>query len=1097
MNNQKAVRYEIDQKDKMKFVIKNYSKAKPFSSFFPGISGLMGIPLWCFYVNRGQCIASFGTESKDGAIMEFQPANKSYRIVGTQGFRTFIKCRKGSEQKFYEPFQDTMANQVYEIENTMTIRPYDLEIEEINQSLGLAVKIKYFTIPNEPFAALARETTVTNLSGEPVEIELLDGLPVITPYGLADFYVKGMSRTMEAWTYVENMENSVPFYRLKVLPNDSTEVIPVEKGNFYISFLHDKQGGVKLTAPVIDPTVAFGHVLDFSYPQRFNEEGFKVDEVQHFENRTPCALGFVKFSLGAKEEQTLYTLIGHTEGVHPLNSYTPRMLEDGYFEQKSAENAKLIQELMDKAFVHSAFEAFDSYSRQNFLDNILRGGYPLTLEADGKKDVLYVYSRRHGDLERDYNSFRLMPTFYSQGNGAYRDINQNRRNDVWFNPDVGISNIHYFMNLIQLDGYNPLVVKGLSYIYEKSEENIQKLKKLVPEQQAEKLRGFLSKPFIPYTLICHVQQEGIELKASLETFIHEIILGSRKIEEAEHGEGYWSDHWFYNTDLLESYAGVFPDKIKELLIDKKIFNFYDDIYRVVPRKEKYVTYKNNELRQFGAVKKVPEKMQMLSQREVEPNKVRVQYGKGDIYSTSLYSKLLTLCVCKMAALDAHGVGIEMEADKPNWDDATNGMPALFGSSTSETFELLRLILLLKQWNEKYNLEKESILLPEEIHEFMTKVSESLKQTLDEDTEEGNFRYWDAAYSAKEAYREKVLYGIDGKEATLSLSTVNAFFDLCITKLNRAKEKAYNKALGIFNTYFINKPVEYVMENGCIKVKRFEQKPLPPFLEGQVHALKIEKDQSRADQLYRSIRESELYDEKLGMYKVNGSLKDTPMEIGRLRAFTPGWLENESIFLHMEYKYLLELVKSGVYEGFYTDMKTALIPFQKPEVYGRSIFENSSFVASSSNPDETVHGNGFVARLSGTTSEFYHMLLVMAVGKEPFTVNENGELELRIKPALHHSLFTQEDKKVILNENEGPRELLLEKNTFSINFLGRTVLVFHNPNGRNTYGGDGAEIRKIELSGDKTKAEIAGSVISQPFAGNVRDGVYHRIDVWLE
>jgi len=41
-----------------------------------------------------------------------------------------------------------------------------------------------------------------------------------------------------------------------------------------------------------------------------------------------------------------------------------------------------------------------------------------------------VYSRKHGDLERDYNFFMLSPTFLSQGNGNYRDVNQNRRNDV-------------------------------------------------------------------------------------------------------------------------------------------------------------------------------------------------------------------------------------------------------------------------------------------------------------------------------------------------------------------------------------------------------------------------------------------------------------------------------------------------------------------------------------------------------------------------------------------------------------------------------------------------------------------------------------------
>ena len=61
-----------------------HNEAKPFSNFFPGIAGVWGIPMWAFYVNRGQCISSFGIESKDKAILEFQPANKAYRVTSLQ-----------------------------------------------------------------------------------------------------------------------------------------------------------------------------------------------------------------------------------------------------------------------------------------------------------------------------------------------------------------------------------------------------------------------------------------------------------------------------------------------------------------------------------------------------------------------------------------------------------------------------------------------------------------------------------------------------------------------------------------------------------------------------------------------------------------------------------------------------------------------------------------------------------------------------------------------------------------------------------------------------------------------------------------------------
>ena len=46
---------------------------------------------------------------------------------------------------------------------------------------------------------------------------------------------------------------------------------------------------------------------------------------------------------------------------------------------------------------------------------------------------------------------------------------------------------------------------------------------------------------------------------------------------------------------------------------------------------------------------------------------------------------------KFSALDNRQEGIEMESDKPGWNDATNGLPGLFASGVSESVELLRLI----------------------------------------------------------------------------------------------------------------------------------------------------------------------------------------------------------------------------------------------------------------------------------------------------------------------------------------------------------------------------------------------------------------------
>ena len=78
-------------KKEMSFHISDYGKKPTFASFLPGISGIRGIPIWCYYVNRGQGVVSFGVENKDKAIMQFYPAHTAYQNVKVTGFRTFVK----------------------------------------------------------------------------------------------------------------------------------------------------------------------------------------------------------------------------------------------------------------------------------------------------------------------------------------------------------------------------------------------------------------------------------------------------------------------------------------------------------------------------------------------------------------------------------------------------------------------------------------------------------------------------------------------------------------------------------------------------------------------------------------------------------------------------------------------------------------------------------------------------------------------------------------------------------------------------------------------------------------------------------------------
>mgnify|MGYP001608200267 FL=1 len=993
----KQPKYYLNEKGD--FVIENYNFAKPFSSFFPGIAGKYGIPMWTFYVNRGQCISSFGVKNKDHAILEFLPANKAWQLVSTQGFRTFIKTTTGKNTLFYEPFHNGFTNLGYKITNSLSISPSELTLKEKNISLGLEVTIKYFNIPNDNYAGLARIVTVKNLKSGSRKIQLLDGLPQIVPYGTSNFFLKKMSRTIEAWMNVENMEKGVPFYRLFVDPTDRPEVIHIKEGNFYLGFSYERNKP-KIIKPIIDPENVFGPVTDFSCPRLFLNDKFSPPKNETINSKTPSAFLPADFLLKKNEEKTIYSLSGYMRSLKELNSSLKKIITFGYLENKRAENIKVISDLTLDVETKSGSKEFDLYTQQTYLDNLLRGGYPLTLESG---TTIYLYSRKHGDPERDYNKFQIAPTYLSQGNGNYRDLNQNRRNDPWFNPETKEENIISLLNLIQLDGFNPLVIKGTSFIIENEDKVKTNLKDSCSEEAANKILNFFSKKqFSPGELILFIEDNTIKLKVSYDKFLDTMLSSSSKINEAEHGEGFWSDHWHYNLDLLESYLGLYPEKENNILFENKVFTFFDNTMIVKPRNEKYLLYKGSP-RQLHAVVLDSAKEELIHKRKTLPHIARREYGHGDIYQTTLINKLFSLLANKFASLDPFGIGVEMESDKPNWFDSLNGLPALFGSSLCETFELKRLAIFIRNALKKSGLEK--ITITEETAYFLDKLGSLTHENLDNSIDD--YIWWDRSHSLKEEYRNKTKLGVSGNEQEIPASQLLVIIDLILKKTEQGILKAWDQKKSVYQGYFFHEVTEYHKLNGnFIKPIAFKQTPLPLFLEAQMHAMRLIDDQSKAKSLYKGIRKSALFDQELKMYKVTAPLKSMPEEIGRCRIFTPGWLENESIWLHMEYKYLLELLKAGLYEEFYLDFKNVLIPFQKPEKYGRSILENSSFLVSSAFPNKKLHGNGFVARLSGSTAEFLEIWLQINLGPKPFFLNEKNELNLRFNPILSGWLFNK-------------------------------------------------------------------------------------------
>jgi hypothetical protein len=1017
----------MTEKEMTSYVIKDYQKQKPFSSFLSGIAGKMGIPLWAFYVNRGQLISSFGIRDKNGAIMEFYPANLAYHYVSKIGFRTFIKVN----QSVYEFFKEKNPNQI------LSIQSDQVSIEETNETIGIKVKITYFTLPNEEVAALVRKVEITNLNNGPIDCEVIDGIAQILPSGIDYGGYKAISNLLQSWMQSIHEDHYI-FYKLRASTGDSAEVSEVVDGNFYLTKSNVQPFYIS------DYKLIFDEDTSLETPYLFEKHSIKdLKKIKQVHvNQVPCAMSGMEFK--GLTTQSFTSLIGYANNKDKIGALVHQM-DAQYLIQKELENKKIHDDLVQAVETQTSKPILDAYFKQCYLDNLLRGGVPTIFKTLDGTMGYHLYSRKHGDLERDYNFFSIEPAFYSQGNGNFRDVLQNRRNDLFFYPELGDFNIVQFASLIQADGYNPLSIEGVKFTYHGELSKYPNLKDI------------LIKEFTPGMIATQLAHQHLEVEHTLKSILAE----SKVIIKAAFGEGYWEDHFTYLYDLLDSYLSIYPD-LEESLLFKKMIPFFVSPVMVLPRKEKYVLRKDGAVRQYGAIKHFHnEKETWLSNQS------------GQI-KVNLYGKLLTLILNKYGHLDPYGIGLSYEGNKPGWNDAMNGVPGLFGSGISETIELQKLVKFLKEVTNKHPKQIVTLL------KSTDQLSIDLKNIVPTD----DYHLWDLRMTHLENYRLSLR-----SEQTITTHPASHYL-MVLTLMEETLSESLKKAKAIdpiYPTYLTYEAESYekiLDQNGhevigdyglpLVKVNKFKLTPLPNFLEAPARYLKGLSSTKEAEEIYKLVKKSGLYDKKLKFYQTSESLESFSNEIGRIRAFTAGWLERESNFLHMTYKYLLGLLKSGLYDQFYKEVETNYTCFMDPQVYGRSPIENSSFLATSSNPDPKKHGQGFVSRLSGSTAEMLSMWRYMFLGNHLFTL-EDEQLVFELSPKLPKSYF--------------------KDGNVSVQLFNKTTIVYHLESGSDTYRADSRISRMILHTATET-CEIIGSKVYGKWTKDIRDGHVFKINVYI-
>lgn len=131
-------------------------------------------------------------------------------------------------------------------------------------------------------------------------------------------------------------------------------------------------------------------------------------------------------SLKPGESVTITSFYGKAAQAFKVPVIARRILQPGFGPYKQTRLREIVKQITAQVETRTSNKMFDGYIKQMFLDSSLNGGVPTLLgevddnalmrniDEDKRLKVYHLFSRIHGDLERDYNDFQVSPTFFSE-----------------------------------------------------------------------------------------------------------------------------------------------------------------------------------------------------------------------------------------------------------------------------------------------------------------------------------------------------------------------------------------------------------------------------------------------------------------------------------------------------------------------------------------------------------------------------------------------------------------------------------------------------------------------------------------------------------
>lgn len=810
---------------------------------------------WAFIASNGAL--SCGRGNPSGGVFPYYPSDTLLALRESTGPRTILHvCRKGRWIR-WEPLRPQEVGTGIErnlYKNRLGSR---IIFEEMHSRLGLVFRYQWSLSPRFGFV---RTVDLENLDSYEKDVELLDGVRNILPWGLDPRFQLRFSNLGDAYKRAERGPHGIGVFSLSGIPTDRAQ--PNES----------LMASIAWSTGFSEPTI----LLSDRQLAHFRNRG-RVSQEYDVRGCKGHYLIAADFVLGAYRKHSWRTIVDGCKDACDLTGLAHTLDTTSTIEQLLDEDvARGEESLQSYASTADGLQACRDGRRagrhlSNVLFNIMRGGIPVsgyTIERDGFREHLHLrnpdvhdffahmlekmapvmsiqdlsataiastdpdfiriaaeflpltLARRHGDPTRPWNSFDINPRT-PQGNrrigyeGNWRDIFQNWEALACSFPHLLRGMILRFVNSSTVDGYNPYRISESGFDWERPDED--------------------------------------------ETWAN---------------YGYWGDHQIvYLWKLLEKAQAMVPQQLGDLLTDRAACVYADIPYRI---------------RDFAKLAQTPlttidydvtVEKEILSRIESGgTDGLLVRDQTNEIHRVSLLEKLL-LTACVKLCNFIPDAGVWLNTQRPEWNDAQNGLAGI-GASLVTTSYLRGYLVFLRQRLEE--LPPDEFMLSEEVATLVDRLTSVLSENAGEGSREmpGHERHLMVSQlqGIAEGHRAAVYRRFTGRRLPVSSGQIASLLGNAIELLTKTLRRS-RRSDGLYHSF-----TRVAFGQNSILVE-----PLEEMLEGQVAILESGMLAPReACDLLTALRSSHLYRSDQNSYllypdrDVPGFLEKNSLSIDRGR-----------------------------------------------------------------------------------------------------------------------------------------------------------------------------------------------------------------------